>query len=111
MKRPFEDFSWDLRVCGRRGHVTYRPDEEALADRLQVQTAVGEAWRCLRCGDFVVGAPRGHGPADEAPIVLRGRALRDAFILRLLAVERGIRGVLLVALAYGVYRFDGARDS
>ena len=40
-----------------------------------------------------------------------GRALRDAFILRLLAVERGIRGVLLVALAYGIYRFEGAQDS
>src|SRR4051794_2518992 len=98
-------------MCGRRGHVTYRPDVETLADRLSVRTPVGEAWRCLRCGDFVVGPPRGSGPADEAPLVLRGRALRDAFILRLLAVERGIRGVLLVALAYGVYRFDGARDS
>ena len=43
--------------------------------------------------------------------MLRGRALRDAFILRLLAVERGMRGVLLVALAYGIYKFDGARDA
>jgi uncharacterized membrane protein (DUF2068 family) len=111
MTRPLAEFSWDVRVCGRRGHVTYRPDEHELADRLTVQTAVGEAWRCLRCGDFVVGAPRGHGPAEDAPLVLRGKALRDAFILRLLAVERGVRGVLLVALAYGIYRFDGAKDS
>ena len=43
--------------------------------------------------------------------MLRGKALRDAFILRLLAAERFIRGVLLVALAYGVYRFNGAQDS
>ncbi len=47
----------------------------------------------------------------EAPLVLRGRALRDAFVLRFLAVERGIRGLLLVALAYGLWRFDGARTS
>ena len=43
--------------------------------------------------------------------MLRGKALRDAFILRLLAAERFIRGLLLVALAYGVYRFNGAQDS
>ena len=55
--------------------------------------------------------PGRTGPAEDAPLVLRGKALRDAFILRLLAAERGIRGVLLVALAYGVYRFDGAQDS
>jgi len=41
--------------------------------------------------------------------VLRGKALRDAFILRFLALERGIRGLLLVALAYGIWRFDGSR--
>jgi len=41
--------------------------------------------------------------------VLRGKALRDAFILRSLALERGVRGLLLVALAYGVWRFDGSR--
>jgi uncharacterized membrane protein (DUF2068 family) len=43
--------------------------------------------------------------------VLRGKALRDTFILRFLALERGIRGILLVALAYGVWRFDGARGA
>jgi len=44
-------------------------------------------------------------------MVLRGNALRDAAILRLLAVERFIRGVLLVLLAYGLYAFDGSRNS
>jgi uncharacterized membrane protein (DUF2068 family) len=72
---------------------------------------VGEAWRCLRCGDFVLGEPHGSGPAEDAPLVLRGKALQDAFILRLLAIERGIRGVLLLALAYGVYKFDGSRNA
>jgi uncharacterized membrane protein (DUF2068 family) len=85
--------------------------EAGLAERLTVRTAVGDAWRCLRCGSFVVGTPHGTGPARDAPLVLRGKALRDAFILRLLAVERGVRGVLLLALAYGVYRFDGAKDA
>lgn len=104
-------FDWSLRSCGARGHVTYRPDETALAERLRADTAAGEAWRCLRCEDFVPGRPHGSGPAEDAPLVLRGNALKDALILRVLAVERLGRGLLLVALAYGIYRFDGARNS
>lgn len=102
---------WSLRACGRKGHVTYAPDEPELQQRLNVDTPAGEAWRCLRCADFVVGAPAGRGPADEAPIVLRGRALRDATVLRLLAVERAIRAIVLLALAYGVLRFRSSQDN
>lgn len=111
MRVPWHDFDWSLRSCGVRGHVTYRPDEPGLAERLRAETAVGEAWRCLRCEDFVPGPPRGSGPAEDAPLVLRGNALKDALVLRVLAVERFVRGLLLVALAYGIYRFDGARNS
>jgi uncharacterized membrane protein (DUF2068 family) len=100
---------WSLRACGRKGHATYAPDEPELRERLHVDTPAGEAWRCLRCADFVVGPPRGTGPADEAPIVLRGRALRDATILRLLAAERLIRALVLLALGYGVLRFRGSQ--
>jgi len=102
---------WDLRSCGRQGHATYRPDEPALAARLRADTAVGEAWRCLRCGTFVPGAPVGSGPADEAPIVLRGAALKDAAILRLLAAERFVRGLVLALVGYGIFRFDSARGA
>ena len=111
MKTPWRNFDWDLRSCGWHGHVTWAPTEEDLAERLHVDTAGGEAWRCLRCGTFVPGAPHGRGPADDAPVVLRGKALRDAFVLRLLAIERAVRGVLLVALAYGIYKFQGAEGS
>lgn len=109
--RPLRHFDWSLRSCGARGHVTYRPDEAALAERLRAETAAGEAWRCLRCEDFVPGPPHGAGPAEDAPLVLRGNALKDALILRILAVERLGRGLLLLALAYGIYRFEGARNS
>ncbi|WP_460468141.1 DUF2127 domain-containing protein [Calidifontibacter terrae] len=103
---------WELRSCGRHGHLTYAPtDTPDLADRLRVTTAQGEAWRCLRCGSYVVGAPVGQGPEDDAPIPLRGKALRDAFIMRFLAIERFGRGLLLFLLAYGVWKFNGARDS
>jgi hypothetical protein len=68
---------WSLLKCARKGHVTYAPDEPALRDRLHVATPAGEAWRCLRCGTYVHGEPHGRGPADHAPLVMRGRELRD----------------------------------
>ncbi len=95
----------NLRTCGRKGHATYRPDEPELAARLHVETPAGTAWRCLRCGDFVPGESAGSGPADAAPVILRGRALRDATVLRLLAVERILRAVLLIGIGYVVLRF------
>ena len=102
---------WNLRACGRRGHITYAPDEERLRERLRVDTPLGSAWRCLRCGDFVLGDPRGRGPAGDAPAVTRGKVLRDAVILRLLAVERFVRGILALLGAYGVYHFRSHRDA
>ncbi|WP_041783525.1 DUF2127 domain-containing protein [Mycolicibacterium chubuense] len=102
---------WELLTCARRGHITYAPDDEALAGRLSGTTGVGEVWRCLRCGSFVVGAPHGHGPADHAPLVLRGRALRQAIIVRVLAVERWFRAVLIGLAAWAVWKFRGAQGS
>ncbi|WP_345128191.1 DUF2127 domain-containing protein [Dactylosporangium darangshiense] len=101
---------WNLRTCARRGHVTYAPTEDAFREKLHAITPVGAAWRCLRCGDFVIGDPHRTGPAERAPIVLRGRALRDALILRLLSLERFIKGLLCLAAAYGVYHFRSHRD-
>jgi uncharacterized membrane protein (DUF2068 family) len=102
---------WSLRACGRKGHVTFAPSEPHLRDRLRAQTAVGEAWRCLRCGTFVLGEPAGSGPADEAPIVLRGRALRDAFVLRLLAVERLLRGIAMGLGCWAVLRYAHSENA
>jgi uncharacterized membrane protein (DUF2068 family) len=102
---------WSLRGCARQGHSTYAPDEPALRERLHAETALGDAWRCLRCGDFVLGAPHGSGPAEDAPIVLRGKALREAFILRILAVERWIRALVLALLAAAVIKFETAQTS
>ena len=102
---------WSLRACGRKGHVTYAPAEAELQDRLHVATPAGDAWRCLRCGDFVVGEPRGSGPAEQAPIVLRGRALRDAFVLRLLAAERMVRGLVIGLAAFAVLRYAHSENS
>ena len=83
----------------------YAPDEPELRARLRVSTPAGDAWRCLRCGDFVVGAPIGSGPADRAPDLPRGRVLRDLTIQRLLAAERLLRGVALLAVGFIGIRF------
>jgi uncharacterized membrane protein (DUF2068 family) len=99
---------WSLFGCARKGHVTYAPDEPDLRDRLMAPTAGGTAWRCLRCGTFVHHHGKVHhgtGPAAEAPLLRRGRELRDELILRVFAVERFIRFVVFAAAAYGVWRF------
>jgi uncharacterized membrane protein (DUF2068 family) len=102
---------WDRRTCARRGHVTYAPDEPRLRERLHVETAVGGAWRCLRCGDFALGEPHGSGPADHAPLVPRGKVLRDLFVLRFLALERAVRGVFIVLAAVAVWKFSNSQDA
>ena len=102
------DFS--LRSCSWHGHATYAPDEPELTARLHVSTPAGEAWRCLRCGTFVIGEPRGHGPADAAPEVPRGRLLRDRLIMRLLAAERVVRGIVFVVLAGGVFKVRNSQQ-
>jgi uncharacterized membrane protein (DUF2068 family) len=76
-----------------------------------VETPLGAAWRCLRCGDYVLGEPKGSGPAALAPEVLRGRQLRDMVILRLLSLERLIRGLVVLLAAYAVFRFRDHKGS
>jgi uncharacterized membrane protein (DUF2068 family) len=102
---------WDLRTCARKGHVTYAVDEPAFRAKLEASTPLGDAWRCLRCGSYILGDAAGSGPAENAPVLLRGPALRSAFILRLLAVERWVRGVVIVLLGLAVLRFESTRVS
>ena len=102
---------WELVTCAVRGHVTYAPDDEALAVRLSGTTGLGDVWRCLRCGEFALGEPHGRGPAEDAPMIMRGKALRQAIIIRVLAVERLFRAVVIGLAAYAVWKFRGARGS
>lgn len=102
---------WNLRTCARRGHETYAPDEPEYRVKLESDTPLGEAWRCLRCGTYVLGKPNGQGPADDAPVLLRGKALRSAFILRGLAIERWARGLILVLLGVAVFKLKSTQVS
>jgi uncharacterized membrane protein (DUF2068 family) len=102
---------WNLRSCSRRGHVTYAPDEAEYRAKLQAQTPLGDAWRCLRCGSYVLGEPHGSGPAENAPVLLRGKALRSAFILRALAIERWFRALVLILLGIAVFKLKSTQVS
>ena len=96
---------WSLFGCARKGHVTYAPDEPELRDRLMASTAGGTAWRCLRCGAFVTSGQHGGGPVAAAPVVRRGKELRSELILRVFAVERFLRFLIIGVAAYGVWWF------
>src|SRR5579872_3302822 len=103
---------WSLLACAQSGHVTYAPAEPAVRRQLTAQAeADGEAWRCLRCGTFITGEPQGSGPAARAPVVRRDKEVRSALILRVFAVERLLRAVVVAVLAFVVWRFEYARES
>lgn len=102
---------WNRRHCARKGHVLYEPAEPEYRDRISAQTALGPVWRCLRCGDFVLEAPTASGPAANAPVVPRGKALRSLVIMRLLAIERFFRFLLVGAAAYAVWRFENSQGA
>jgi uncharacterized membrane protein (DUF2068 family) len=70
-----------------------------------------ELWRCLRCGTFVPGQPIGTGPATEAPIIKRGREIRSEIILRVFAVERFIRFLLIGGVAVAIWQFRNSKQS
>ena len=99
---------WSTRACARTGHVTFHPTSGEYDAQLSTVTPVGVAWKCLRCGAFIPGEPFMRGEADEAPKLFHDRKIRDRFIIRILAVERFIRGLLVLALAWAV---EMMRDS
>src|SRR6185437_11065180 len=105
------DMDWSLLGCGAGGHVTFAPDEPGLRDRFGFGTREGQAWRCLRCGTFVIGEPTASGPADSAPAVRRDTQVRSALILRIFAVERFLRALVFAALAIAVWRFSASQQS
>ena len=102
---------WSRRACSRRGHVLYEPVEQEYLSQVRADTGIGTAWRCLRCGDFVLDVPTASGPVAEAPMPLRGPALRSRFIMRLLAVERIFRFLLVGLGAYAVWKFSDSQHS
>jgi len=111
-------FHYELFVCGTRGHELVGTDaaEIRVQDAAFVRESDGLRWyRCLRCDSWLPLLPpqrsRRRFPPDEAEIELplRGKALRDKIVLRLIAVDRAIHFVLLAAIATLIFVFASHR--
>jgi uncharacterized membrane protein (DUF2068 family) len=91
--------------------------EVRLKDALLVrEDARGTRWyRCLRCDSWLALPPPAHPTRrlpperSEIELPLRGRALRDKIVLRLIAVDRGFHFVVLGALGVLVLVFSADR--
>jgi uncharacterized membrane protein (DUF2068 family) len=111
---------WELVACGWRGHVLIGADAEEPRpeDALIARDCAGVRWmRCLRC-DCWVGMPRPANPTRPHPpdraeieIPLRGKALRDKIVLRLIAVDRVLHFLILGVLGVAVLVFAADRQS
>jgi len=105
-------------VCSIRGHVTPASRTQRLRpqDReLGVDQADGRRFsRCLRCDAWTVGdAPPPQEaayetipPLPELDLPRRGKPLRDAIIIRLIAIERGFHVVVFSLLAIALFFFE-----
>jgi uncharacterized membrane protein (DUF2068 family) len=107
-------FHWELLVCGVRGHELIGTDAARLRpeDAVVAREEHGVRWyRCVRCDSWVPLAPPAS-PTRETPparelieLPLRGKALRDRIVLRIIAIDRAIHFVVLAALAVAVFLF------
>ena len=112
-------FHWELLVCGIRGHELIGTDAAVLRveDAPFAREMEGRRWhRCLRCDSWLPFAPpldpeRPYPPAhEEIELPLRGRPLRDKIVLRLIAIDRAIRFVVLGLLAIAVFLVASNED-
>src|SRR5882757_8620977 len=105
---------YELLVCGLCGHALIGTDAVELRpqDAIFARDMHGSRWyRCLRCDSWLpLGEPaspaRRHPPdRDEIELPLRGKALRDKIVLRVIAVDRAFHFLLLGLLAIAIFLF------
>jgi uncharacterized membrane protein (DUF2068 family) len=118
--RPRRKVDWELVACGFSGHVLVGTDAAELRpqDELVARELPPIRWhRCLRCDSWVALPPpqqpaRQHPPErDEIELPLRGKALRDKVVLRIIAADRAFHFIILMALGIGVVAFAGNESS
>ncbi len=105
---------YELLACGLRGHELVGLDAAHLRpqDAIFAREVDGVRWyRCLCCDSWLpLGAPPEPGAEyapdrDEIELPLRGKALRDKIVLRLIAVNRAFHFLLLALLALAIFLF------
>jgi uncharacterized membrane protein (DUF2068 family) len=115
---------WVLRRCARQGHVLARladADLARLVGPLTLPAGDGTLLRCLRCGNWVDAAGPGVAEAlgsvdapvglDALPLPVRGGHGRRFGLLKLVAVERFIKGIALIGGALVAYHVASNRRS
>jgi uncharacterized membrane protein (DUF2068 family) len=111
--------SWELLVCGVRGHELAGADAAELRPQDAIiarEDAGGTRWhRCLRC-DCWVASPAPEHPSraipperEEIELPLRGKPLRDKLVLRLIAIDRAFHFLVLAVLGILVLVFAADR--
>ena len=111
-KRP--EYRYELLTCAWRGHELVGGNAAVVTaeDAVVVRESDGQRWcRCLRCdGWFPVPVPA--DPTEERvpgrdliKVPLRGPALRDRYVLRLIALDRVLHVVILTFLAVAFVTF------
>jgi uncharacterized membrane protein (DUF2068 family) len=112
--RPANRF--ELFTCGWSGHALVGTDAAhvAQADAAVVREMDGLRWyHCLRCYDWVAQSPPASPtrpalpPREEIELPLRGRLLRDRYVLRLIAVDRAVHVAVLAVLAVLIFFVAG----
>ena len=112
-------FHYELIGCGLRGHEIVGTDVANVrpSDGLLVrEPGDGLRWyRCVRCDAWLPLPPPAAPTRDFLPdrsdiaLPLRGRPLRDRYVLRLIALDRLVHFLVLGALAVGVFVFIADR--
>jgi uncharacterized membrane protein (DUF2068 family) len=109
---------YELIGCGLHGHEILGTDAAALRaeDELFARESGGLRWyRCMRCDSWVAltlpdQPARKYLPSrEEITLPLRGKPLRDRYVLRVIAVDRAVHFLVLGALAAAVFLFAGNR--
>ena len=105
---------YELIDCGLHGHELLGTDAAALRpeDELFARDSGGLRWyRCMRCDSWLALLPpehptRKYPPSrEEISLPLRGKPLRDRYVLRVIAIDRAFHFLVLSALAVAVFLF------
>jgi uncharacterized membrane protein (DUF2068 family) len=113
-KRYRPKLRYELIDCGLHGHELLGTDAARLRDEdaLFAREGDGLRWyRCLRCDSWVALSPPPEPSVpypprrDDVMLPLRGRALRDRYVLRLIALDRVLHFLVLTALAVALFLF------
>ncbi len=103
---------YELFTCAWQGHVLVGTDAARIteADAAVARESGGLRWyHCLRCYDWVAQSPPEAPSRDTVPdradveLPLRGRLLRDRYVLRLIACDRAVHVTVLGVLAVLIF--------